>query len=100
MFVLGFFFGGIKSSDPVPIIQSPVKIETQLKHSSLSKPYQASKSSSVSKIIEISGGALGKHSNPGNRARMATANKAKTRSLRKMGNAKAKALRDAGLGVT
>ena len=64
---LGLRFGSLRPVEP--IIQSQTQIERQL---SSTQPYQAmegSKSPSVSNLLKLSGGDLGKASNPGARAR-------------------------------
>ena len=67
---LGLRFGSLRPVET--IIQSQTQIERQLQHSSSTQPYQAmegSKSPSVRNLLKISGGDLGKGSNPGARAR-------------------------------
>ena len=70
VFVLGLRFGSLKPVEP--IIQSQIQIERQFQCSSSTQPYQAmegSKSPSVNNLLKLSGGDLGKGSNPGVRAR-------------------------------
>ena len=70
VFALGLRFANLRPVEP--IIQSQTQIERQLQHSRSTQPYQAmegSKSPSVSNLLKLSGGDLGKASNPGARAR-------------------------------
>ena len=67
---LGLKFGSCRSVEP--IIQSQTQIERQLQHSRSTQPYRAIdgfKSPSVSNLLKLSGGDLGKGSSPGSRAR-------------------------------
>ena len=69
---LGLRFGSLRVVEP--IIQSQTQIERQLQHSRSTQPYKAidgfkSKSLSVSNLLKLSGGDLGKGSSPGARAR-------------------------------
>ena len=69
---LGLRFGSLRVVEP--IIQSQTQIEIQLQHSRSTQPYKAidefkSKSPSVSNLLKLSGGDLGKGSSPGARAR-------------------------------
>ena len=69
---LGLRFGSLRVVEP--IIQSQTQIERQLQHSRSTQLYKAidgfkSKSPSVSNLLKLSGGDLGKGSSPGARAR-------------------------------
>ena len=67
---LGLRFGSLRPVEP--IIQSQTQIERQLQHSRSTQPYKAIdgfKSPSVSNLLKLSGGDLGKGSSPGARAR-------------------------------
>jgi hypothetical protein len=69
---LGLRFGSLRVVEP--IIQSQTQIERQLQHSRSTQPYKAidgfkSKSPSVSNLLKLSVGDLGKGSSPGARAR-------------------------------
>ena len=69
---LGLRFGSLRVVEP--IIQSQTQIERQLQHSRSTQPYKAidgfkSKSPSVSNLLKLSGGDLGKGSSPGARVR-------------------------------
>ena len=84
---LGLRFGSLRPVEP--IIQSQTQIERQLQHSRSTQPSKAidgfkSKSSSVSNLLKLSGGDLGKGSSPGARARSdarkAITNRPKTKS--------------------
>lgn len=88
---MGLRFGSLRPVEP--IIQSQTQIERQLQHSSSTQPYQAieaSKSPSVSNLIKLSGGDLGKGSSPAARARSdagkAITNKAKSTKFKSGGN--------------
>lgn len=84
VFALGLRFGSLRPVEP--IIQPQTQIQRQLKHSSSTQTDQAMEgfeSLSVRNLLKISGGDLGKGSNPGGRARSdarnAVTNKAKGR---------------------
>jgi hypothetical protein len=69
---LGLRFGSLNLTTVEPIIQSPTQIERQLSHSGSTQPDKAIdgfKSPSVSNLLKLSGGDLGKGSSPGARAR-------------------------------